>query len=147
MQYCRRPIRLGWGYTLPILVGLSVLMTLSYFPLDPGLFTGAAVMRHQHTGSPDRKRVLEETTWTNRPEPNPILSAVVEILADIEDSGFRVPSSRHFRQLRLPVTRSTRKRPYVTVSTGSMTSRTTTKGRRLCASFRRSEAVAARMAT
>ena len=62
--------------------------------LDIGIATGALVgvsiaTTHQHDSQQDddRERVLVESTWTNRPEPDPILVEIVEQIAELEGIG------------------------------------------------------------
>lgn len=170
MQYWRGLRQHTRGYDLSILIGITVLATLSYFPLDPGslltdipeiliplelsvglvlftiwlrhknlssmeirriikygwsgalisaavgggwlilhllrdlpasslanevltvwglgvsagIFIGVSKGRQQHHIPRENHLLLEEMTWINRPESNPILHAIIELLMDLE---------------------------------------------------------------
>lgn len=65
-------------------VGDQVLTVLS-FGVGAGVLVGTSRGRHRcRERRPERKRVLAETTWTNRSDANPILGAIAELLADLE---------------------------------------------------------------
>jgi len=95
--------RYGWiGALFAVAIGVGELalyrftgLSVRIFPdmiltfLSIGLVTGVVTARalpdtRRETESPDREQVLAETIWTGRSASSPIVSAIVDALAEVE---------------------------------------------------------------
>ena len=92
----------GWGAVLHLSHGLpfgsvdNEVLTVWSLGVGGGIVLGAHVVRQQRrfpldrnpileeTPPFDRSRVLEETTWIDRPGPEPIQNAIVDVLAELQ---------------------------------------------------------------
>lgn len=81
----------GWWVALhlardvPIGAVSDQVLTVLSFGVAAGVIAGTSRGRHRcGERRPERKRVLAETTWTNRSDANPILGAIADLLADLE---------------------------------------------------------------
>lgn len=79
-------------YGLPIDVLPDKILTLLSVGIVTGVLTGRSAgsdlqieSYHQTTPPAPRLRVLAETTWTDRSGPTPILTAIVELLMELEE--------------------------------------------------------------
>lgn len=82
----------GWWvglhlYTSTPVVGLTdQILTVVSGGLGAGVLVGRSAIDDAPSAEPPRgRRVVAETSWTNRSGPTPVLAAVVETLAELED--------------------------------------------------------------
>lgn len=82
----------GWWIGLHLYSGTSVtgltdqILTVVSGGLGAGVLVGRSAIDDSPTAEPrEGRHVVAETSWTNRPGPTPVLAAVVETLAELED--------------------------------------------------------------
>ena len=72
-------------HDLPV-VGLSdQILTVLSLGIGAGVLIGIQTIRQRHFEQQvERDRLVDETTWTNRPKPDPIFVTIIELLSELE---------------------------------------------------------------
>lgn len=73
------------SFGLPIDVLPDKILTIGSLGIGAGVLVGrSSARRHQQSPTVDRPRVLAEKSWTDRSESTPIMTAVIEVMAEEE---------------------------------------------------------------